>query len=146
MRNSGIIMDTNEYLRTSAAQNVIREQLLSKGKDQAGVPIDYECATLVTSLTDLSNAEFSDKSAIVLPRKIEGDFEGLARRMSADIYSGKLKGTLQSDWQKSVRIADSWLGVETVRAYAADIDAYSRELVTIIEDMEFWKAWDGLRC
>lgn len=117
----------------------IRQRVLrDEGRmDERGVPIDYECATVVASLTELSNAQFCDKGAIILPRRLDGDFNGLAQRMSRDVYEGKLRGELQSTWQRNVGIAPSWLGIETVRKYAAQTEMFGQELSTILADMDY---------
>lgn len=117
----------------------IRQRVLEDDgqKDARGVPIDYQCATVVASLSELSNAQFTDRSAIILPRRLDGDFNGLAARMNNDVFHGRLKGELQSNWQKSVGINPSWLGIEAVRRYAAQTEMYGKELDTILTDMEY---------
>ncbi|MCB1590885.1 MAG: hypothetical protein KDI90_00400 [Alphaproteobacteria bacterium] len=126
---------------TGQAENadVIRQYLLAAEgvKDKAGVPINYHCATVVASLSDLSSRAFQGKSAVIMPRRLDGDFDGLAVSMNRDIYQGNLRGELQSTWQRSVGIAPSWLGIEAVRRYATQTELFGQELSTILADMEF---------
>lgn len=92
------------------------------------VPVDYACATIVGSLTELSNTKFSGgHSAVVMPRRLEGDFNGLARQMSRDVARGLLKGQ---------KFHNSWLLIEDVRAYAEEATEFRPELRTILADME----------
>lgn len=135
-------MTTDKHLRSGSGASetdLVRQRVLNDDgrKDERGVPIDYQCATVVSSLTELSNAQFSEKSAIVLPRRLDGDFNGLAVRMSRDVAQGNLKGELQANWQKSVGIAPSWLGIEAVRRYASQTEMFGRELDAILSDMEY---------
>lgn len=97
--------------------------------DFAGVPISYKCAAMVSSLSELTNTPFSDsqKSAIVLPRQLEGDFNGLAAQMNKDVYNGLLSGIIKK----------SWLGIDAIRDYAAQTEDYQPEIQSILSDMEY---------
>lgn len=119
--------------------DLVRQRVLSDDgrKDEAGIAIDYQCATVVDSLTALSRTPFSDKSAVIVPRRLDGNFNGLAQKMSRDVVSGVLQGKLQENWQKSVGLAPSWLGIEAVRRYAAETEMFGQELDTILSDMEY---------
>ncbi|MBL4803244.1 MAG: hypothetical protein JKY71_00120 [Alphaproteobacteria bacterium] len=103
--------------------------LQPRGNDTADpVPVDYSCATIVDSLTALSNTKFSEgRSAVVMPRQLEGDFNGLARQMSRDVARGLLKGA---------KFHNSWLLIDDVRSYAESSEAFKPELKSILGDME----------